>query len=73
MTKQNVQQAKASALPVNQSGQQIQCFECQQWEHKKADYPNKANKTKISRPLLPPQKEAFHNQNKNPNKGKILE
>ena len=39
----------------------------------KADYPNKANKKKTLYPSLPPQKEVFWNQNKNHNKGKILE
>ena len=28
VAKPNVQQVKANALPINQSGQQIQCFEC---------------------------------------------
>ena len=52
---------------------QIQCFECQQWGHKKFDYPNKANKKKTFRLPLPPQKEDFQNQNKNQNKEKSLE
>ena len=71
MTKPNVQQVKANALPINQSGWQIQCFECQQWGHKKADCPNKANKKKTFRPPLPTQKGAFLNQTRNQNKGKI--
>ena len=71
MTKPNVQQVKANALPVNQSGQQIQCFECQQWGHKKSNCPNKAKKGKTFRPPLQIQKEAFLNQTKNPNKGRI--
>ena len=62
MNKPNVQQVKANALPVNQSGRQIQCFECQQWGHKKADCPNKK---KTFRQSLPLQKEVFQNQNKN--------
>ena len=73
VTKPNVQQAKANALPINQSGQQIQCFECQHWGHKKANFPNKANKKKTFGPPLPTQKEAFLNQTKNQNKRKILE
>ena len=39
--KPNVQQVKANALSINQGGRQIQCFQCQQWGHKKADCPNK--------------------------------
>ena len=38
-----VQQVKVNALPVNQSGCQIQCFGCCQWGHKKVDYPNKSD------------------------------
>ena len=56
MAKPIVQQVKVNALPVNQSGQQIQFFECQQWGHKKADFPNKANKKKTFRPPLSTQK-----------------
>ena len=72
MTKPNVQQVKANALPVNQSGWQIQCFECQEWAHKKADGPNKANKKKTFCLPLSTQKEDFLNLTKNQNKGKIL-
>ena len=68
MTKPNVQQVKANALTVNQSGRQIQCFECQQWGHKKADCPNKKKTFYLP---LPPQKEAFQKQNKNLDKGRI--
>ena len=70
VTKPNVQQVKANALPINQSGRQIQCFECQQWGHKKVDCPNKK---KTFRQPLPLQKETFQSWNKNWNKGKILE
>ena len=73
MTKPNEQQVKANALPVNQSGQQIQCFECQQWGHKKANCPNKKNKNRTFHPPLPAQKETFLNQTKNQNKGNIPE
>ena len=73
MTKPNVQQVKANALPVNQSGQQIQCFECQQWGHKEANCNNKANKKKMFQPPLPTQKEDFLNWSKNQNKGGILD
>ena len=73
MAKPNVQQVKANALPINQSGRQIQCFECHQWGHKKANYPNKANKRKKFEPPLPTQKEDFLNWTKNQNKGKIPE
>ena len=73
MTKSNEQQVKANALLVNQSGWQIQCFECQQWRHKKADCPNKENKKKVFCTHLPTQKEAFLNQTKNQHKGKIIE
>ena len=33
-----VQTTQVNALPVNQSGRQIQCFECRGWGHKKASY-----------------------------------
>ena len=59
VAKPNVHQVKANALHVNQSGRQIQCFECQQWGHKKADFPNKENKKKTCRPPLPAKKEAY--------------
>ena len=49
-----VQQVKVNALPVNQSGRQIQCFECRQWGHKKAECPNKSNIKKEVQPPLPP-------------------
>ena len=73
VTKSNVQQVKENALPVNQSGEWIQCFECQQWGHKKVDCPNKANKKKTFQPPLPNQKEAFPNRPKNQNKGRITD
>ena len=44
--KPQVQPVKVNALPVNQSGRQIQCYGCQQWGHKKADCPNKGNNQK---------------------------
>ena len=65
-----VQPVKVIALPVNQSGRQIQCFECYQWGHKKANCPNKGNKKKEFWPPLPTQKEAFINHNKNPPQGR---
>ena len=71
VTKPSVQQFKVNALPINQSGWQIQCFECQQWGHKKADYPNKVNKKKTFWSPLPNQTEAFLNWPKNQNKGRI--
>ena len=72
VTKPVVQQVKANALPINQSGGQIQCFEIHQWGHKKDDFPNKASKKNTFCPPLPLQKEAFQNWNKNQNKGKIF-
>ena len=51
MPKLFVQLVKANALPTNQSDHQIQCFECQQWGHKKADCPNKTTRRKSSDPL----------------------
>ena len=68
-----MQQVKANALLVNQSGRQTQCFECQQWGHKRTNCPNKANKKKTFSPPLPTLKESFQNQNKNQNKQNILE
>ena len=62
--KPQVQPVKVNALPVNQSGRQIQCYGCQQWGHKKADCPNKGNNKKNVRPSLPPQEEVFNNRNK---------
>ena len=64
--KPQVQPVKVNALPVNQSGRQIQCYGCQQWGHKKADCPNKSNIKKRVRPPLPSQNEAFNNRNKKP-------
>ena len=69
---------KVNALPVNQSGRQIQCYGCQQWGHKKADCPNKGNNQKkvgnsLSHslpPSLPSQEEAFKNRNKKPPQAK---
>ena len=49
-----VQQVKVNALPVNQIGCQIQCFECHEWGHKKAECPNKNNTKKEVQPPLPP-------------------
>ena len=49
-----VQQSRVNALPVNQSGRQIQCFECHQFGHKRADCPNKNNRINVPRlPLAP--------------------
>ena len=67
-----MKQVKVNALPVNQSGHQIQCFQCCQWGHKKAKCPNKNNTKKKVKPPLPPEKEAFKNCNKNPPQEKNL-
>ena len=56
-------------MPVNQSGRQIQCFECRGWGHKKASCPNKTAKKKTCQSPLPTQREAFMNSNKNQSKG----
>ena len=61
---------KINALPVNQSGRQIQCFGCRQWGHKKADWPNKSDIKKQIQPPVPPQSEAFNNRNKKPPQAK---
>ena len=61
---------EVNALPINQSGRQIQCYGCQQWGHKKADCPSKGNHKQIVRPSLPLQDEAFNNQNKKPPQAK---
>ena len=52
-------------MPINQSGRQIQCFECRGWGHKKASCPNKTAKKKTFQPPLPTQRKAFLNRNKN--------
>ena len=61
-----VQTTQINALPINQSGRQIQCFERGGWGHKKPRYPNKtAQKRTLHRPPLLAQREAFLNRNKN--------
>ena len=60
-----VENTQVNALPVNQSGRQIQCFECKEWGHKKANCPNKSAKKRTFRPSLPTQREVFLNRNKN--------
>ena len=52
-----VHQAKVNALPVNQSGKQLQCFGCKKWGHKRSECPDAA-KTAI-RPNLPPQRNIY--------------
>ena len=64
-----VQTTHVNALPVNQSSCQIQCFECREWGHKKANYPNKTTKKRTFHPPLSTQKEAFLNRNKNQSTG----
>ena len=64
-----VQTTQVNALPVNQSGRQMQCFECRGWGHKKANCPNKTAKERTFRPPLPTQREAFLNRNKNQSTG----
>ena len=61
----NDQQVKVNALPVNQSGKQIQCFDCRQWGHRRADCPNKRVKRQETRTPLPTQREAFASRHKN--------
>ena len=63
------QPVKVNALPVFQSGKHIQCFECRQFGHKKEECPNKDTKKNVSRPALPPQKQAFQNRNRNQPRG----
>ena len=60
-----VQNTQVNTLPVNQSGRQIQCFECGERDHKKANYPNKIAKKRTFQPPFQTQKEAFINGNKN--------
>ena len=55
--------------PVKVNALPIQCFECHQWGHKKANCPNKNSTKKEFEPPLPTQKEAFLNFNKNQPKG----
>ena len=52
-------------MPINQSGCQLQCFECGGWGHKKGNCPNKIAKKITFWPPLPTQREAFLNRNKN--------
>ena len=63
-----VQQTRVNALPITQSGKHVQCFECRQFGHKKAECPNK-DKKNVPRPALPPQKQAFQNRNRNQPRG----
>ena len=57
-----------NALPINQSGRQIQCFECHQFGHKRVDYLNKNNKRNIPCHFLPLQNQVSQNQNRNQSK-----
>ena len=66
-----MQLVKVNALPIKQSGHQIQSFECHQWGHKKANFPNKNNKKEELQSPLPTQKEALLNLNKNQPKGGV--
>ena len=65
------QPVKVNALPINQSGRQIQCYKCLEWGHKKADCPSKTAGQTNHRPVLAPQKEVYQNcskdQNRRPN------
>ena len=63
------QQVKVNALLVNQSGKQIQCSDCRQWGHRRADCPNKRVKRQETRTPLPTQREAFASRNRNQSKG----
>ena len=64
-----VQNTQVNALPINQSNCQIQCFECRECGHKKANCPNKIAKKRTFQPPLPTQREAFLNRNKNRSTG----
>ena len=67
-----MQPVKVNALPLNESGCQIQFFEWCQWGPKKANFPNKNKNKKEFWPPLPTQKETFLNRNKNESKGWIF-
>ena len=52
-------------MPVNQSGRQIQCYECQQFGHKRAECPNKNGERNGFCPPLPPQRRVFQSRPRN--------
>ena len=58
-----VQPVRVNALPINQSGRQIQCHKCYEWGHKKADCPSNTPGQANPRLVLPSQREAYQNCN----------
>lgn len=56
-----VQPAKVNAIPTAQTGRGMQCFDCLQWGHHRADCPNKVQQRGRPRATLPSQEKAFAN------------
>ena len=63
-----VQPVRVNALPVTQSGRGPQCYDCQQWGHKRAQCPARVGKKGFARNPIPAPNPAFANQRRNPPK-----
>ena len=64
--KLTVQTSRVNAIPVTQTGRGIQCFDCKQWGHHRANCRNKVPQRGRPHTTLPSQEKAFANRQGNP-------